>query len=533
MQYYPNTTIGTANNQHSAARMMAVLNNLQVQGLPIALTEFGVKSGGESISPQVLDDSMRLVFGSPNATGFMMWGFWAGEGLFAPGSAMYDANWNLTDTGKKWQDLLGIQDWDGNPSNAWTTNENVTVDANGTIRIAGGFFGDYHLSGQGPNNLGAKLLPFDLTLRKGTTTYSTALAKPPAWFFWKTNGSGTWSTGGNWTDAPQSGTVPSGAGKTAFFGSSATMYDTGNGTTAGAATTVNITNNATVTLPSAVTLGMLVFDNPTARYTIAGSQISLQGYNNASGNVAGIFVNRGSHTINAPLALADDTTVTVAPAGGTLTVTNLQPTSAALTKAGAGRLDVNRLSAGNVAVTGGTLRVLPTSSGGAVGVGRIGTLSVSSGAKLDLADHQLVTSSSAGSWNGSAYTGVAGLIAAGRNGGDWAGSGIITSVAGANDYTTLGLATAADVLGIADTATGTWAGKTVTGTDTLVRYTYGGDANLDGMINIDDYSNIDSSVAVDGAIKGYFNGDFNFDGSVNIDDYSFIDGNIGTQGPAL
>src|SRR5207248_1611064 len=181
----PNTTIGTANNQHSAARMMTVLNNLSTEGVPVALTEFGVKSGGEAIAPTVLDDSMRLVFGSPSSTGFMMWGFWSGEGLFAPGSAMYDANWNLTDTGKKRQDLLGIQDFDGNPNNAWDTDQNLATDAGGNIHITGGYFGDYYLSGQLPNSLGAKLLPFDLTLTKGTSAYSRALAKPPDWFFWK------------------------------------------------------------------------------------------------------------------------------------------------------------------------------------------------------------------------------------------------------------------------------------------------------------------------------------------------------------
>ena len=41
------------------------------------------------------------------------------------------------------------------------------------------------------------------------------------------------------------------------------------------------------------------------------------------------------------------------------------------------------------------------------------------------------------------------------------------------------------------------------------------------------------SVAVGGALKGWFNGDFNYDGDVNIDDYSIIDGNIGIQGAPI
>jgi MYXO-CTERM domain-containing protein len=71
---------------------------------------------------------------------------------------------------------------------------------------------------------------------------------------------------------------------------------------------------------------------------------------------------------------------------------------------------------------------------------------------------------------------------------------------------------------------------TVTGSDTLVMYTYGGDANLDGKISISDYGRIDFNVGIPGA-TGWFNGDFNYDGKVSISDYGIIDFNIGIQGP--
>jgi hypothetical protein len=59
-------------------------------------------------------------------------------------------------------------------------------------------------------------------------------------------------------------------------------------------------------------------------------------------------------------------------------------------------------------------------------------------------------------------------------------------------------------------------------------YTYGGDATLDGKINIDDYVKIDSGIA--SSLTGWSNGDFNYDGKVNIDDYTtVIDANIGNQ----
>jgi hypothetical protein len=59
-------------------------------------------------------------------------------------------------------------------------------------------------------------------------------------------------------------------------------------------------------------------------------------------------------------------------------------------------------------------------------------------------------------------------------------------------------------------------------------YTYGGDANLDGKINILDYVRIDQGLA--SSLTGWSNGDFNYDGKVNILDYApIIDSNIGNQ----
>jgi hypothetical protein len=66
------------------------------------------------------------------------------------------------------------------------------------------------------------------------------------------------------------------------------------------------------------------------------------------------------------------------------------------------------------------------------------------------------------------------------------------------------------------------------GSDTLVMYTYGGDANLDGKLNVDDYGRIDSNIGL-GSV-GWFNGDFNYDGKVNVDDYGILDSNIVIQG---
>src|SRR4029434_6440287 len=60
---------------------------------------------------------------------------------------------------------------------------------------------------------------------------------------------------------------------------------------------------------------------------------------------------------------------------------------------------------------------------------------------------------------------------------------------------------------------------------------YGGDANLDGKINVDDYGRIDFNINL--GTSGWYNGDFNYDGKINVDDYGIIDFNAGVQGAPI
>jgi hypothetical protein len=168
----------------------------------------------------------------------------------------------------------------------------------------------------------------------------------------------------------------------------------------------------------------------------------------------------------------------------------------------------------------------------------LGQLALASAGKLDVSDNAVILRDApAGSWDGAAYTGAAGEIQRGRHGGTWDGAGgIVTtdpSAAAAAGLGSLGIATAGEILNLPAGATAMWRGETVTADDTLIAFTYAGDANLDGKINIDDYGRIDSNVGRNGSVFGWFNGDFNYDGKINIDDYGIIDSNIGIQGPPL
>ena len=168
------------------------------------------------------------------------------------------------------------------------------------------------------------------------------------------------------------------------------------------------------------------------------------------------------------------------------------------------------------------------------GVSRIS--SWTGGGKLDLTNNKLIdrTAADLGQWSGTGYTGLLGEIQQGRNGDAlplWDGAhGILTSqtAATSGNLTSIGIAKATQVRPATVSTTEMWAGQTITGTDILIMYTYGGDANLDGRINIDDYVKIDVGAVL--GLSGWSNGDFNYDGTVNIDDYTtIIDPNIANQ----
>jgi hypothetical protein len=327
----------------------------------------------------------------------------------------------------------------------------------------------------------------------------------PATSRWNVDAGGAWSSPSNWQDG-----IPRVAGATA------NLTDA-----------IQATRTLSVDVP--VTLGSLIFDNAQG-YVLAGAQgITID---TVSGNGA-ISVFNGSHLVTVPVTLARDTTVFVNNSSDLLKLSGNLTAAAGVTigKQGLGTLEVTNVRAFGLNVAAGSVHVTP-SGGSFAAVSRIEQLAIAGGSVLDLGDNKLITPMPVGSWTGAAYDGVTGMVAAGRNGGGWGGSGgIVTSqsTAVSGNYHSIGVAQASDVRPNTASETALWAGQTITGTDTLVMYTYGGDATLDGKLNIDDYVRIDNGISA--SLTGWSNGDFNYDGKVNIDDYTtVIDANIGTQG---
>jgi hypothetical protein len=87
------------------------------------------------------------------------------------------------------------------------------------------------------------------------------------------------------------------------------------------------------------------------------------------------------------------------------------------------------------------------------------------------------------------------------------------------------------------TSLGLFDGTSPASSDVLLKYTYIGDANLDGTVDGSDYNRIDSASLSPAVARSpaprWFNGDFNYDGVVNGSDYTLIDNAYNTQGASL
>jgi hypothetical protein len=157
------------------------------------------------------------------------------------------------------------------------------------------------------------------------------------------------------------------------------------------------------------------------------------------------------------------------------------------------------------------------------------TKALSVAGRLNLTDNDLVLDYEAAGPN--PLNDVHARLASAYRGSAWDGPGIGTDMAAAKQgRTTLGVVSAAGRL--SGGATAMFSGVTVDASSVLIKYTYAGDANLDGQIDAGDYGVIDNFVQVSNA-SGYFNGDFNYDGFIDAGDYGIIDNNVQAQGTPL
>jgi guanyl-specific ribonuclease Sa len=260
---------------------------------------------------------------------------------------------------------------------------------------------------------------------------------------------------------------------------------------------------------------------------------------NIIGDAGNDSVSVGSSTVlfgSIPITYADTTAITFSGGSGSdlLTQTAQPGGGASLAFAGTTAADALAVNAGTF-----TFPAAPVNSGITADV--LGTLSIGAGAMVAVAEpvdqpdrsvlvlNTLSIATSSGAWEGQLdlsgndmivqngiLATVTGQISSGYNGGNWIGKGIISSTAADDptNLTTLGV--------IANTAgRGAFDRQNPPVGSILVKYTYFGDANLDGVVNGSDYTCIDNGF--NAQLSGWANGDFDYSNSINASDYLLID----------
>jgi hypothetical protein len=235
------------------------------------------------------------------------------------------------------------------------------------------------------------------------------------------------------------------------------------------------TSARTVTVDSNQNVGVLLFSSPTS-YTIASSGGAINFTSGAARG--GINVGAGAQEISAPLTQTGSIDIAVA-------------NGASLKLSTHSTLDVNSIN------TPGT-------------------------AKLDITNNSMIIP-----YTTSPLTSIKAQIISGYAGGSWTGAGIDSSSAAADPNHSTGIGYADNNALLKYT---TFAGQTVAAKSLLLRYTYYGDANLDGTVNALDFNELATNFGKAGVWTG---GDFNYSGTVDSNDFSLLAANYGKTMPSM
>jgi hypothetical protein len=314
---------------------------------------------------------------------------------------------------------------------------------------------------------------------------------------WTVTGSGNWNSSSNWENS----VTPNSVGAAAeFFGTNGTSYS--------------------IYSDVPVTAGTLNFVNADTYVIDGAGSLTLQV---ASGS-AQVNVQQGTQVIDLPMTIASNTVFNIA-AGAALIIANPMTINSGitLTQGGGGTITYNSIitlqSGASIAFSNSTTAGgldLQDSSTASMTLNTTDTPmllqldSLSIAGRLDVANNDLIVDSGN-------LSGITNELKAGFNAGDgyWNGATGILSTAAAADSRHL------MTLGTRQSDGSSFDGVPTTTGDVLVKYTYFGDANLDGMVNGADYQQIDNGFG--DHLTGWQNGDFNYDGVIDGSDFSLID----------
>jgi hypothetical protein len=213
--------------------------------------------------------------------------------------------------------------------------------------------------------------------------------------------------------------------------------------------------------------------------------------------------------------------------GALLHVDNNSAGSSVVVEAGA-NATVSRFRTPSLTINGNAT-LAPNGSANEVTV--VDSLVFGASGKLDLNDNDMIWNYAAA--DPSPKAAVQAMITAARNGGAWNGASNLASTAAKNaspKNKTLAVLEATEYKSVAGQFA-SFDNQAIDDSALLIKFTYYGDTDFNGIVNFDDYSRTDAGF--NQSRSGWLNGDFDGNGSVNFDDYSLIDLAFNTQTGAI
>ena len=226
-----------------------------------------------------------------------------------------------------------------------------------------------------------------------------------------------------------------------------------------------------------------------------------------AGTPVSVFANHGTDTIRV-YETGPGAPVTVEPSTGEDSV-NINGSSTLVRFAASQRIGALTVFGGvaQLAAPAGNMVLTATS------------LNVDDGGRLDLTDEAMIIDYAAAS----PIATVQARVTSGYAGGAWNGQGINSSTAAASGgATAVGYAESGQIF---TAFPATFAGQPVDATAILLKYTFYGDANLDGRVNLQDFNRLAGNFGQ--SPRRWSQGDFSYDGRVNLTDFNLLASRFG------
>jgi len=121
-------------NVPAPVQVLKGLDRFAKLGLALEITEHDINGTDEQLQADYTRDYMTLAFSHPAVTGFLSWGFWAGQ-HWRPDAAYFRKDWSIKPAGKVWIELV---------TNKWWSRVSGETDAQGAYNNRC-FLGDYEI----------------------------------------------------------------------------------------------------------------------------------------------------------------------------------------------------------------------------------------------------------------------------------------------------------------------------------------------------------------------------------------------------